>query len=172
MNLILFGYPTCGKTSFGKRLAKKLQISFIDTDKLIENLYFKDYKKELACREIYKKHGCSFYRSLEKRAILSCENSPCVIALGGGAILCKKNKDHLEKIGQLIYLKDRKENIYKKLQKNKVAFLDYDDFENSFNVFYNERINIYENINAIVIDLQNHSFDQILKKLEIKNGKQ
>ena len=36
-NIILIGMPASGKSTVGRRLAKKLNMDFVDTDNLIEN---------------------------------------------------------------------------------------------------------------------------------------
>ena len=38
-NILLIGFPGSGKTTIGKRLAEKLNFTFIDTDRTIENQY-------------------------------------------------------------------------------------------------------------------------------------
>ena len=39
MNLVVFGIQGCGKTTLGKKVAKKLKRAFIDTDELVEKEY-------------------------------------------------------------------------------------------------------------------------------------
>ena len=39
MNIILFGFKSCGKTHFGKKLSFQLSRPFIDTDQMIEEEY-------------------------------------------------------------------------------------------------------------------------------------
>ena len=35
-NIVLIGMPGCGKTTFGKRLARRLSLSFYDADEVLE----------------------------------------------------------------------------------------------------------------------------------------
>ena len=39
MNIILSGFMGCGKTTIGKIIARKLDLDFIDTDKLIGTVF-------------------------------------------------------------------------------------------------------------------------------------
>ncbi len=40
MNLILYGFPCCGKSNSGVIAARRLERTFIDTDQIIEALFF------------------------------------------------------------------------------------------------------------------------------------
>ena len=57
MNLILFGFKSCGKTTFGQKLSQQLGIPFIDTDRIIEG------KVNMSCSEFYQLHGDAAFRA-------------------------------------------------------------------------------------------------------------
>ena len=60
MRIYLIGMPGCGKSTLGKRLAKKLNYEFIDMDSYIE---------KNACMfidEIFDAFGEEYFRALEK----------------------------------------------------------------------------------------------------------
>ena len=50
MRLFIVGYMLSGKSTFGKKLAKLLNYTFVDTDKYIENLY------KLSVEDIFNKY--------------------------------------------------------------------------------------------------------------------
>ena len=84
-NLVLIGMMGVGKSTLGKKVAEKLGLRFLDTDKLIEN------KHLTKIREIFEKKGEKFFRNEEESIALQClENKNSVIALGGGAFINKK----------------------------------------------------------------------------------
>ena len=58
-NLILLGMMAVGKTTIGKIVAKKQNLTFLDTDKLIES------KNLMTISEIFKKKGEKFFRTEE-----------------------------------------------------------------------------------------------------------
>ena len=81
-NLTLTGMMGVGKSTIGKILAKKLQYSFIDVDKLIEQ------KEGLSINLIFKNKGEDYFRAIESKVTLSeLKKNNCVISLGGGAFL-------------------------------------------------------------------------------------
>lgn len=101
MSLILFGFKGSGKSYLGKKLARLAQIPFIDTDEEMLKLI----PSFTSLREYHKQMGEISFRRLEERVVERLEPSPLkVIALGGGTILSKKNKEHLEKLGRLVYV--------------------------------------------------------------------
>jgi shikimate kinase len=84
--ITLTGFMGCGKTTLGKRLAKRLNYTFIDTDAWIENTSGKTIS------EIFASEGEVQFRQLEQQALqhaLTLEQ--CVIATGGGALVREPN---------------------------------------------------------------------------------
>ena len=81
-NLTLTGMMGVGKTTIGKRLAKKLKYNFIDIDKIIEK------KEGRSINSIFKNHGEDYFRKIEKDVTLAqLQKTNSVISLGGGAFL-------------------------------------------------------------------------------------
>lgn len=167
MNLILFGFKRCGKTFFGKLLAKKLHLPFIDTDRIIEHMYMQETGQKHTCREIAQKNGAPFFRNLENRAIMSLDGvQKTIISLGGGAILNPENAAFLEKLGQLVYLKADKATLKERLLAFELpSYLDPLDPEGSFEKMYQERVPIYEKIPAIQVKTDHKSEQQVIEEL-------
>ena len=98
-NIVLYGMPSCGKTSVGKMLAKKLSRQFIDTDAIITE------EQKSSPSEIIAKFGEEKFREIESEAVkkFSCFNG-AVISVGGGAVLKKENVFYLKQNGVLFYI--------------------------------------------------------------------
>ena len=68
-----------GKSTVGKKLAKRLNYDFVDTDKWIENKY------RLSVGGIFAKYGEEVFRSFEKEALQELiAKDNIVISTGGG----------------------------------------------------------------------------------------
>lgn len=79
---VLVGIPGAGKSSIGRELAKRLEVPFIDTDRVIEEVAGK------SVAEIFVQDGEAVFRKLEEAAVLrSLEDPTAVVSLGGGSIL-------------------------------------------------------------------------------------
>lgn len=140
MNVILFGFKGCGKTHFGKLLAKELNYQFIDTDDIIIRSYAEESGQHLTPRAIYQSIGEAGFRLLEKKAISTLKMvKNTVIALGGGAVLSPDNVEILKKIGKLIYLETDIETI----KKRNITLL-----EGSIEKVYLDRLPIYRSVSA------------------------
>lgn len=97
--VILIGFMGCGKTTLGKKLAKKLEVPFIDSDKEIEN----HFQKSIG--ELFAEHGESHFRELEREYIEALElRDDFVLATGGGMPCFANNMDKLNETGTTFYL--------------------------------------------------------------------
>ncbi len=147
--MILFGFKGCGKSHFGKLLAAKLHLPFIDTDELLGG----------SPSHLYRTLGETRFRMLEKEALLTLQ-SGCVIALGGGTVLDPSNVELLLKIGKLIYLEASFETIARRI-KITPAFAE----GTSLHTLYQARKPIYESILAHRIDTDALSESGVLARL-------
>ena len=169
MNLIIFGFQSCGKTHFGKRLAKLTHQNLIDTDLMIEKLGKQIFNTDkITCREIAFKKGIDFFRELEKEVIFSIPyDYQGIISVGGGAVIDSENRTKLSKLGQLVYLEADKDFVKKKIFSGPLpAYLDPQDPEESFNQIYEIRTSIYEKIDAIKITINDKSEQEVLTAIK------
>ena len=100
-NIVLVGMPGCGKSTIGQKLSSRLNKTFVDTDKLIEQRA----RKTIA--EIFREDTEIEFRKLESEII--AEVAKCsgqIISTGGGVIL---NDDNVRRLQQnaMVYFIDR-----------------------------------------------------------------
>jgi len=90
-----------GKSTIGRRLAKKLGWKFIDLDQEIE------HREGRPISEIFRQDGEPHFRNLERLCLLdlSSKTRKAVIALGGGAFISAENREIAEKTGLTVWLK-------------------------------------------------------------------
>ena len=89
MNVILFGYRGCGKTTVGQKLASQLWKDFVDTDDRVRQRF-----SGLDIAAIWEQYGEAGFRQAEvdaTRQVLALENH--VIALGGGTLMTPEARD-------------------------------------------------------------------------------
>jgi shikimate kinase len=170
MNIILFGFKNCGKTTLGRLLAAKLKLDFIDTDELLEKLYQEKHKKFLSTQQIYATVGTIKFRDLEKEVVNSfnlVENT--VIATGGGSVMAKENVRVLKSLGMLVYLKTPKQIIKERMFAGKLPyFLDAKDKANSFEKMYANRETVYNAIADVVVEIIAKTNEEIIQEITLK----
>jgi shikimate kinase len=102
-----------GKTTFGKKLANKLNYSFMDLDHSIENEHGK-------ITDIFSEFGEPKFRNIEKQELFKTQNlRKTIIALGGGTPCSHENMSFIKKHGFSIYLKLSPKSLFSRLKSSK-----------------------------------------------------
>jgi XRE family aerobic/anaerobic benzoate catabolism transcriptional regulator len=80
--IALLGLRGAGKTTIGRRLARRLKLRFVELDKLIE------HRAGMRLAEIFVTHGEEYYRRLERDTLTDLLNArqSMVLAVGGGLV--------------------------------------------------------------------------------------
>lgn len=112
-NIILVGFMGTGKSTVGRRLAKRIGYRFVDTDFAIEEV------TGLTVEQIFAKHGVKRFRGEEALLVSKLANKEkLVVATGGGLVMDHHNVEKLRANGVLICLQAAAETICKRV-KNK-----------------------------------------------------
>jgi XRE family transcriptional regulator, aerobic/anaerobic benzoate catabolism transcriptional regulator len=80
--IALLGVRGAGKTTVGRRLAKRLRVPFVELDHLIARA------ADMSLNDIFSIHGDEHYRRLERQTLAEvlAEDRPMVLATGGGIV--------------------------------------------------------------------------------------
>jgi shikimate kinase len=100
-NIFLIGFMGSGKTTLGKKLAKKLAQPFFDLDQEIEK------STGLTIGELFDQYGEPHFRDVESKILQSLilKNEHFVLSLGGGTPCSQGNMCLIKRAGTAIYLK-------------------------------------------------------------------
>lgn len=79
LTLVLVGPMAAGKTSVGRKIARMLEVAFIDTDKRIAAAHG-------PIPQLFAEHGETHFRQLERDVVASAVAEGGVVSLGGGAV--------------------------------------------------------------------------------------
>ena len=102
MNIILTGFMGTGKTSVGKRLARRLEWAFVDVDEQ------SGASARMSVPRIFAERGEAVFRRLERRCISRIiKHRNQVIATGGGAFVDPQSRARLRVSGPVICLTAR-----------------------------------------------------------------
>jgi len=108
--VVLVGFMGSGKSSVGRKLARRFRAPFVDVDERIESATGR------RIRDLFDKEGEPAFRVREKvalRDILSVKG--CVIATGGGAFADEENRVLLRSYAPVVYLEAAVETLLERL---------------------------------------------------------
>lgn len=135
--LFLVGPMGVGKTTIGKKVAKRLGVEFADTDKLI-------VADHGPIAEIFKNHGEDNFRKLESETLASLAEFEGIVATGGGIVLENQNRDFLKQ-RTVVYLSTKGQQMRTRLLSSKKRPLLKNGYEDWVSI-YEERKPLYEEV--------------------------
>ena len=104
------GFMGTGKTEVGRRLARSLTRTFVDTDRLVEA------RTGRSVAAIFNDEGEEGFRSREREAVaVACALPDAVIVTGGGALTDPENRRRLSAAGPLVCLTASPEDILRRV---------------------------------------------------------
>ncbi len=111
-SIILVGMPGAGKSSVGRRLAKRLGLSFVDADEEIERA------AGMSIPEIFAKCGEKVFRAGEKRVVIRLlQSGPMVLATGGGAFMDAETRAACSAYGITVWLRADLSTLLRRVKK-------------------------------------------------------
>ena len=113
-NIILVGLMGAGKSTIGRHLARRLNLTFYDSDKVIEE------RTGVSIPTIFAVEGEAGFREREEQVIADLTTLPNVlIATGGGSVLRDINREHIKAGGKVIYLRASAEQLFQRIKHDK-----------------------------------------------------
>ena len=109
--IALIGLPGSGKSTVGRQLARRLQMSFLDSDHVIE--------ERLGCsiRDYFEREGEGSFRDVEESVIDELTlTANGVLSTGGGSVLRPTNRQRLRERGHVVYLRSSPEELFRRLR--------------------------------------------------------
>ena len=109
--IALLGLRGAGKTTVGRRLARRLKRRFVELDHLIES------RAGLTLGEIFSLHGEDYYRRLEDESLtdLLASRQSMVVAVGGGLVTSPQTYERLLRDTTTVWLKARTEDYWNRV---------------------------------------------------------
>ena len=105
--LFLVGYMGCGKSTFARRIARRLEVEWADTDREVEQ------SAGASVCDLVRYEGEARFREAERAALdrLIDEGRVGVVATGGGLPVWRDNMERMNGAGLTVYLRRPAEQI-------------------------------------------------------------
>ena len=156
-NISFIGMAGCGKSTIGGFLSSQLDISFVDTDLLIEE------KFKLSLEQLKKKKGYEFVRQAEEEVILRLDENIKVISTGGSAVYSEKSMLHLSSFSKIMYINTPLDEIKQRIGDGQERGLAAPDGL-SIDDIYKERVPLYNKWAHITLN-GNKSIEDLISKI-------
>lgn len=156
-NISFIGMAGCGKSTIGGVLSSQLDISFVDTDLLIEE------KFKLSLEQLKKKKGYEFVRQAEEEVILRLDGNIKVISTGGSAVYSEKSMLHLSSFSKIMYINTPLDEIKQRIGDGQERGLAAPD-DLSIDDIYKERVPLYNKWADITLN-GNKSIEDLISKI-------
>ena len=161
-NISLIGMAGCGKSTVGSAISEKFNLSYIDTDHLIEK------KFQMTLEDIKKRFGYKFVRSSEEEVILNINSSTQIISTGGSAVYSSLSMKHLKSFSKIIYIDTPLATIVERIDIGQERGLAVPDGV-SISDIYSERKPLYEEFSEHIVD-GSKSIDEIIADIQKINN--
>ena len=157
-NIILIGMPSCGKSTVGVILAKRMGYRFCDCDLLIQE------REGKLLWELIEQHGNDGFLEIENDVNKNINTNKSIISTGGSVVYCAEAMEHLKSIGKVVYIKISYENLCRRLgdfshrgviMKNGSTLLD----------MYKERAALYEKYADVTVKVEDN--DDLTKTMDM-----
>lgn len=111
MKLFLVGYMGCGKSTTARRVARRLGVSYADTDTLVEQ------REGASVNDIFHYEGEEYFRRAERAVLdeLIAREDDMVISTGGGLPIWTDNMERMNGVGVTVWIDRSAEQTAKRL---------------------------------------------------------
>ena len=148
-NVFLVGMMAVGKSTVGRIVAELLNLSFHDTDRVIEDRAGADISW------IFDREGEEGFRDREEQVVDELTRmAGVVLATGGGAVLRASNRRHLSERGSVVYLHSVPEIIAARVRTDRHRpLLRVDDVEGRIETLCRTRDPLYRCVAHLVVEV-------------------
>lgn len=155
--VVLIGAPGAGKTRTGRRLARLLDVDFIDTDRRIVD-------RHGTIADIFREHGEPHFRSLERDVVAEALREHAVVTLGGGAVLDPRTQADLGQF-PVVQLTVAAEAVQARIAGGKRPLLA--DGIDAWRALVEARQPIYDRLSQFSIDTSGQPLDGVAQQIAV-----
>ena len=161
-SIFLVGLMGAGKTSVGRRLARRLGKTFHDCDEEIERA------TGVKIPLIFEIEGEAGFRAREARMLAELvAHGDIVLATGGGAVLSAENRKLLTERGAVVYLRAVAADLWQRTRHDRNRpLLQTDQPLTKLEQLFAERDPLYRSVADIIVDTGSQSLGSLVHRVE------
>jgi shikimate kinase len=165
-NIFLVGMPGAGKTTIGRALAKRLEMTFADSDKELMA------RTGVAIATIFEIEGEAGFRLRESAALAELvKRDQIVLATGGGTVLASENRRLLKENGTVIYLCATLEDLWQRTRRDvERPLLQTEDPRATLEPLLHTRDPLYREVAHLIVDTGTQSVARLTTDILARLG--
>lgn len=161
MNIVLTGFMGSGKTTFGKKLAQRSGLTFLDMDAEIEA------QAGMPIVDIFSTHGEPYFRKLEHTFLQSLsQQQNLVLSTGGGIVLNPDSMAILKQCGTIVFLSPSPEILLERLAGDTTRPVIAGKTSEEILALYQTRLPFYQKYADMTLDGGTASMEQLLQYIK------
>jgi shikimate kinase len=146
-HVALVGFMGSGKSTVGRKLARRLGCAFVDTDELVA-------REHGEVPAIFAYEGEAAFRRYERAAVRNAleRDEPAVVALGGGALTIAANRHLVARRAYCVFIRVSPQQVLTRLRKARQArpLLGPAPTLSAIRALYERRVPQYESADHVV----------------------
>ena len=156
----LVGFMGTGKSRIGWELSRRLSLTFIDTDRVIERVSC------LRITDIFEYYGESVFRDYETEIVRRCLRlDEVVVSTGGGTVTRRANRDLLKGRGPVVALSASPETIYRRTRRHKRPLLEIGDPTERIRTLLAEREAAYSDVASFWVSTDGRESSDVVDEI-------
>ncbi len=160
----LAGFMGTGKSRIGWELSRRLSLTFIDTDRVVERV------SNMRIADIFETFGEETFRDYETEVVRrSLRLDNVVVSTGGGTVLRPQNRLMLKSRGPIVVLQASAETIYRRTRRNKRPVLEMGDPHERIRTLLEQRSEAYRDAASMIVSTDgrdsSHVVEEIVERL-------
>jgi shikimate kinase len=119
VRIILTGSKASGKSTIGRILGERLNMTVVETDTITEEIFAARHGRNCSCREICADYGEPFFRDLEHEAVFEAiKHENALICTGGQTMVDVRCREALCAAGTVVLLTLPFADIWARIEKD------------------------------------------------------
>ncbi|MFO7547186.1 MAG: shikimate kinase [Trueperaceae bacterium] len=158
--LAMAGFMGTGKSRIGWELSRRLQLTFVDTDRVIERVSC------MRIADIFELYGEATFRDYETEIVRRCVRlDEVVISTGGGTVVRQENRALLRARGPVVVLTASPETVYKRTRRNRRPLLERGDPLERISLLMAARQPAYDEVAAFMVSTDGRDSAEVVEEI-------